>query len=226
MRLWLLLFSCVLGLRAAAECYYSNYALSLKVITTANEELRCYRTVGGCDLRPDSIGSQAYLLDMLFSPILTMEVGWYARRVAYRYCDGGDPACAEDEKKTLYAYFEAIPLERSRVARIEVVEVERITALDHIATALTIQDTTMLHRSPLEVVHAGGYLCYHWIAVHRRSPEISKVLARIKALNLEIESLGDGLDGDVGDVYDERMQTLVAPLIRMSGLVVVSGCTD
>ncbi len=226
MRIALLLITSLLATLSHAECYYASYALTLKLTATSGEELIRYRTISACDLDLDSIGSNAYLHQVLFNTDLTIDIPWFAQRAEYRYCLEEQLDCADDEKMSVYQLFTGAALEPSHIERIEVLDHERVSALSWISTELQVADTVLFHQKPIEVVLCGGYLCYHSIAVFKSRPEQLAVLRAIKELNTEMESAEGGLDHANGDAYDERMWTLIEQLRSAKDMIVVSECTD
>lgn len=226
MRTALLLIASLLAGIASAECYYSSYALTLKLTTTSGEELIRYRTIGACDLELDSIGSSAYLEQVLFNTDLTVDVLWFAQKAEYHYCTDEQLDCAEDERLSVHQLFTGTVLEPSGVRSIEVLDHRRVSALSWISTELQVADTMLFHQKPIDVILCGGYLCYHRIAVYKNRPEQLPVLRAVRELNTEMERVEGGLDHTNGDAYDERMWVLIEQLRSAKDIVVVSECTD
>lgn len=200
--------------------------MTLKITSSSGEELIRYRTLSACELEVDSLGSEAYMQQVLFSTDLESEVLWYAHRAAYRYCLGDQLDCAEDEKASLLHLFDGHALESASIHRIEVLEDVRVSALNWISSDLQLADTLLFHQEPIELSYAGGYLCYHRIAVYKTTAGSEPVLRAIAALNAEMKELEKGLDSSNSDVFDERMWALISQLRTAEGLVVVSECTD
>lgn len=226
MRTALLLITSLLAGIASAECYYSSYALTLKLTTTSGDELIRYRTISACELELDSMDSGAYLQEVLFNTDLTVDVLWYAHRAEYHSCMEEQLDCVQHERLSVHHLFTGAVLEPSSIRSIEVLENVRVPALNWISTELQVADTVLFHQKPIEVVLCSGYLCYHNIAVYKSRPEQLPVLRAIRELNTEMDSVEGGLDHSNGDAYDERMWVLIEQLRTAKDIIVVSECTD
>lgn len=134
--------------------------------------------------------------------------------------------CAQDENKSVLHLFVGTALEPTSIQRIEVLEQERVSALNWISTELQMVDTVPFRQKPIAIIACSGYLCDHRIAVYMNSHDQQPTLHAIREVNAEMESLEGGLESSNDDAYDERMWALIAQLRSAKDMLVVSECTD